>query len=99
MNELTGIQSNNNFLLIGNGFVDFHEFKAMLLGKSIAATTEEELKEIFKSVDKNGDGFIGSKELKGMFKIVGQKVSRKEIKNMIRIADEDGDGKVSYEGE
>ena len=70
----------------------------MLLGKSIAATTEEELKEIFKSVDKNGDGFIGSKELKGMFKIVGQKVSRKEIKNMIRIADEDGDGKVSYEG-
>ena len=70
----------------------------MLLGKSIAATTEEELKEIFKSVDKDGDGFIGSKELKGMFKIVGQKVSRKEIKNMIRIADEDGDGKVSYEG-
>ncbi len=71
----------------------------MLLGEPISVSPEKELEDIFKALDKNGDGFIGAKELSGMMKNIGQKCSKKEIRNMIKIADVNKDGKVDLEGE
>eukprot|EP00794_Sanderia_malayensis_P015258 gene15258-16833_t len=84
--------------LDGNGFLDFDEFKSMLVGNPISLSHEKELEEIFKNMDKNGDGFIGAKELKQMMKNIGQKCSKNEIKRMIQIADVNKDGKVDFEG-
>ena len=69
-----------------------------MIGKPISLTPDNELREIFKVMDENGDGYIGAKELRKMMKNIGQKCSKKEIKKMIEVADVNQDGKVSFEG-
>jgi len=81
----------------GNGYIDFQEFTDMLIGKPISAESETELIKVFKMLDIKGKGHIGVKELQRVTQSVGQKLSKKEIRKMISIADSDGDGKVSFD--
>ena len=48
-------------------------------------------------LDADGDGFISPAELRRMMPIVDENVSDDEVDEMIRVADANGDGKVSYE--
>ena len=52
---------------------------------------------IFRVFDKDGNGFISTKELREVLKELGDDVSDKEIIEMIRNVDIDGDGKVNYD--
>ena len=70
----------------------------MLTGNPISAESEAELLKVFKLLDVKGKGYIGVKELQYVTQSVGQKLSKKEIRKMIRIADSNGDGKVSFDG-
>jgi len=58
---------------------------------------EEELKEAFNVFDKDGNGFISASELRHVMTNLGEKLTDKEIDEMIREADVDGDGQISYE--
>ena len=59
----------------------------------------DDMKYYFKKFDQNGDGFITSDELALVMKTFGGKTySKKEIEDMIKEADADADGKVSYQG-
>ena len=49
--------------------------------------------------DSNGDGFISEEELRAVMKSIGENVTDAEVVEMIREADEDSDGRVSYAGE
>ena len=61
--------------------------------------TGDDLKYYFKKFDTNEDGFITSDELGLVMKTFGGKTySKKEIDDMIKEADTDSDGKVSYKG-
>ena len=53
--------------------------------------------EKFKFFDKNGDGFITSKELQRAMKKLGQKMDKKEISGMMERLDENNDGKISFD--
>jgi len=53
----------------------------------------------FRVFDKNNDGFITADELQHVMTNLGEKLSEEEIADMIKEADLDGDGKVSYTGE
>lgn len=48
--------------------------------------------------DNNGDGFIDPDELKLIMSSVGESLSDKDLDEMIKEADKDGDGKVSFQG-
>ena len=49
--------------------------------------------EVFKAMDRNGDGQVS----KGEIKLAKKNLSMKEIEELINDIDEDGDGKLTYE--
>lgn len=49
--------------------------------------------------DRNGDGYISAPELRLVMTNLGEKLTDEEVDDMIREADLDGDGVVSYNGE
>ncbi|KAG9142735.1 hypothetical protein Leryth_005496 [Lithospermum erythrorhizon] len=57
----------------------------------------EELKEAFKVFDRDQDGFISAKELRNVMTNLGERLTDEEAHQMIREADLDGDGLVSYD--
>ena len=60
--------------------------------------SEKELREAFRELDKDGNGFISTAELRLQIQILGEKFTDEEVEEMIREADLDGDGQVNYEG-
>jgi Ca2+-binding EF-hand superfamily protein len=58
---------------------------------------DEEIKEAFNTIDIHKNGFLTSEELSLFLDILGIKANDKEIKEMIRMADPNLMGKVSYE--
>ena len=62
----------------------------------LSITSEKDLQESFKIFGggQTGITFEGLKDVLGR---MGEKLSEEDIMNLIKEADEDGDGKVSYE--
>ncbi|THD28596.1 Polcalcin Nic t 1 [Fasciola hepatica] len=58
---------------------------------------ENEIYQIFKTMDLNGDGKVSRKELRKFFKSHAYKWSSKELKEYIKQIDTDGDGYISYQ--
>ncbi|KAL3696688.1 hypothetical protein R1sor_010764 [Riccia sorocarpa] len=57
----------------------------------------DKLTETFRIIDSNGDGKISEEELGAMWKRLGEKISRKELRLMIQEADKNGDGVLDLE--
>ena len=75
----------------GNGSLEFPEFLNLMANKMRHTDTEEELIEAFKIFDRDGDQLIRVAEIRHVFDILGEKMSYDEIKDMISLADSDGD--------
>jgi len=60
--------------------------------------SEEELREAFKTFDRDGNGRISAAELRHVMTNLGEKLSDEEVDEMIKEADLDGDGEVNYNG-
>ncbi|KAL3873879.1 hypothetical protein ACJMK2_036962 [Sinanodonta woodiana] len=56
-----------------------------------------ELREAFSLFDKDGDGDISVKELGSVMKSLGQNPSEKELEDMIREVDVDGNGTIDFD--
>ena len=80
----------------GNGTIEFNEF-LMLMAKQLEADEEErELRSAFTVFDKDGNGFISKEELKQVMKNLGERLTNEEIDQMVKEADDNGDGMVDY---
>ena len=60
--------------------------------------TEYSLKQAFRTFDLDCNGYISAGELRKVMAKLGEKLSEEEIRDMIREADMDKDGKINYEG-
>ncbi|KAK3146272.1 hypothetical protein QOZ80_3BG0263880 [Eleusine coracana subsp. coracana] len=80
-----------------NGTIEFSEFLNLMAYKLKDPDSEEELREAFKLFDTDQNGYISADELRRMMENLGEKLTDKEVEDMIREADKDGDGLVSYE--
>merc|ERR1711988_1807694 len=80
----------------GNGSVDFPEFLQMMINKNKTADPEAELTEAFKTFDKDESGFIDAKELGSVMASLGEKMTDEEVAEMIKEADLDADGVISF---
>ena len=68
-----------------------------LSNKSKDVDTENELIEVFRVFDRDGNGFIIPGELKNVMAGVGERLSDGEVTEMIREVDIDEDGQINYE--
>lgn len=81
-----------SFLYVGNGIIDFFEFLIMMVRKMKDIDSEEEIREVFRVFDKDGNGFISVVELRYVMINLGEKLIDEEVDEMIREVDIDGDG-------
>ena len=81
----------------GNGSIELMEFMLLMTSKVKDMKKEDEINESFKILDKEGDDYLSVKELKYfMWKVAHIKLSSEEAEAMIKYADSDGDGLVSF---
>ncbi|XP_022775692.1 probable calcium-binding protein CML25 [Durio zibethinus] len=64
--------------------------------RNFTQTQLQELEEVFKKFDVNGDGKISSSELASIMGSLGQRPSDEELQNMIKEFDADGDGFINF---
>merc|ERR1711988_1703920 len=81
----------------GNGTIDFPEFLSLMARKMKDTDTEEELIEAFKCFDKDGSGMISTAELRHVMSNLGEKITDEEMDEMVREANVDESGQLSYE--
>ncbi|KAI6683339.1 hypothetical protein NL676_029252 [Syzygium grande] len=82
----------------GNGLVEFDELVNAILPdmNEDALINQEQLLEVFRSFDRDGNGYITAAELAGAMAKMGQPLTYKELREMIKEADADGDGMISF---
>ncbi|KMU86505.1 calmodulin [Coccidioides immitis H538.4] len=79
-----------------NGTIDFPEFLTMMARKMKDTDSEEEIREAFKVFDRDNNGFISAAELRHVMTSIGEKLTDDEVDEMIREADQDGDGRIDF---
>ncbi|XP_061173346.1 uncharacterized protein LOC133182517, partial [Saccostrea echinata] len=80
-----------------NGQIDYAEFEKYMAGKfKDPNEVEDEMQAAFKVFDKDGSGKIDAEELKTAMMNLGERMSDKDVNEMIAAADLDSDGKVDY---
>ncbi|XP_015883151.2 probable calcium-binding protein CML15 [Ziziphus jujuba] len=82
----------------GNGSVEFDELVNAILPdmSEEILINQEQLLEVFRSFDRDGNGYISAAELAGSMAKMGQPLTYKELTEMIKEADTDGDGVISF---
>lgn len=76
--------------------ISFDEFCRILREHSYQSA-DSYFQETFRAFDKNADGFISVKEIQKTMKELGEPLTSKQAKEMLQVADANGDGKLSKE--
>jgi len=85
--------------LDGNEFIDLDEFIQMMVKYENRITPEQyevSLRRVFEIFDLDKNSFITETELKEVMAKLGEHLSDEEVADMIRVADEDGDGRINF---
>jgi calmodulin len=78
------------------GKVEFKEFIELFAKKFNPHNDEVILHEVFKKIDKDGNGVISAQELLQMMTTWGEKLTEQEALEIIKEADTDQDGSINY---
>jgi Ca2+-binding EF-hand superfamily protein len=81
----------------GSGAIDFEEFLNMMSGQMSDHVTREEARNIFAMFDVDKTNHINIKNLRKIARDLGETVDEDELLDLIRKADSDNDGQVSFE--
>ena len=79
-----------------NGKINYTEFVASCLDNSIIYK-EENLKMVFRMLDKDGNGVVSGQQLRDVITSVGESsIGAKVIEEIIKTCDKNGDGMIDY---
>ncbi|CAA7058804.1 unnamed protein product [Microthlaspi erraticum] len=81
-----------------DGFVGFDEFEKVLETVPSCRSGNGLMKDVFKVMDRDGDGRLSYGDLKSYMESAGLDASDDEIKEMIRLGGGDSNGGVSFDG-
>ncbi|KAK9705034.1 hypothetical protein RND81_07G028500 [Saponaria officinalis] len=90
----------SNMDLNGNGYIEFDELAEALmpqLAHHDILVNQEQLLQVFRSFDRDGNGYITAAELAGSMAKMGQPLTYKELAEIMREADTNGDGVISFQ--
>lgn len=77
--------------------IEFNEFLQMMSKQQKEDVSIDCLLDAFRIFDKDEDGFITVEELTRIMTSLGEKMAQKELNEMIKEADSDGDGLINYQ--
>lgn len=83
-----------------NGLIEFSEFVGLVAPQLLpekSPYTEAQLRQLFRMFDRDGNGFITAAELAHSMAKLGHALTVEELTGMIREADTDGDGRISFQ--
>ncbi|KAK8769321.1 hypothetical protein V5799_014214 [Amblyomma americanum] len=69
----------------------------MMTKDVLAMDAEDQFKQVFRVFDRNGDGFVSCAEIRQAMTTLGQKLSTEDVDEMIRVADKDAKGKLTFD--
>ena len=80
-------------------FLDLMAFKMIDPDLSEADIRDMELREAFQIFDSDGDGLISAKDLRELFKSIGEKLSVEEAEEMLKdtTINEEGIGRINFD--
>lgn len=81
-----------------NGSIEFEELVDAILPdmNEQVLINQDQLMEVFRSFDRDGNGYITAAELAGQMAKMGQPLTYRELSEMMREADTNGDGVISF---
>lgn len=83
-----------------NGLIEFSEFVGLVAPELLPAKspyTEDQLRQLFRLFDRDGNGYITAAELAHSMAKLGHALTAEELTGMIREADTDGDGRINFQ--
>ena len=81
----------------GNGKIDFREFLLLVQNYERPLSEEQEIREMFRAIDTDHNGFIDVDELKSTFSNLGVPLTNSDIREMLKEANVHGT-RIFYEG-
>merc|ERR1711959_385105 len=81
----------------GSGEIEFPEFLKLMASKLQDTDSIEEMREAFLVFDRDKSGSVTASELKHVMNNLGEQVTNEEVEEMIKEADADGDGELSFD--
>ena len=90
-----------NFIQIdgdGSGSIDFTEFLELIADKmKTICENDASIRRAFRVLDKDCNGYISVEELRDVMTKLGEKLTEKEVAEMVQEADNNGDGIIDME--
>ncbi|CAH1262978.1 calmodulin-like [Branchiostoma lanceolatum] len=83
----------------GSGTIDFPEFVQLMthqLKDTAAAYSEEMLSEALRVFDRDGLGYVSAHELRHLLTHIGDRMTNREVDELLKLADVDSDGQFNY---
>lgn len=83
-----------------NGLIEFSEFVSLVAPDLLPAKspyTEEQMRQLFRMFDRDGNGYITAAELAHSMAKLGHALTAEELTGMIKEADTDGDGRINFD--
>ena len=82
----------------GSGSIDFPEFLQLIAGKMKTFSENEiSIRRAFRTLDKDCNGYITARELKEVMAKLGEKLTTKEVEELVAEADTNGDGRIDID--
>lgn len=77
--------------------MDFKDFVDLMTRHQNMRETPDDVREAFRTFDKDGNGYLSASELRHVLTCLGERLTDEEVDELIREAEITGDGLVSYE--
>ncbi len=93
-NELTDMMKTID--LNKDGYITFHEFLGLYKNHVFFKVQEQKLIQAFKICDCDGNKYVSLDELTRIMHEVGESLDNKQINDMLKEVDKDGDGRINF---